>query len=133
MNIGIKGTREITVSDKNTAETVGSGTLRVFATPVMTALIEETAWRSVAPHLKHGQGTVGTRLDISHLSPTPVGMKVRCETELTETDGRRLLFSATVYDETGIIGKGTHERFIVTEDKFCQKAENKLNEIRERE
>lgn len=125
MNTGIKNTITIEVTDANTALSMGSGTLRVFATPAMTALIEETAWRSVSPYLDATQGTVGTKLDISHVAPTPTGMNVRCETELIEIDGRRLKFKAEVYDEKGLIGHGTHERFIINTVKFQDKADAK--------
>lgn len=108
-----------------TARVMGSGTLDVFATPSMIALIEETAWRSVAPHLESGMATVGTLLNVAHVAPTPVGMTVKCETELTEVDGRRLVFSVTVSDECGEIGRGTHERFIINEEKFQKKADTK--------
>ncbi len=125
MEIGVKNVIETTVTENNTAVAMGSGTLSVFATPAMIALIEETAWRSVVPYLESGQATVGTRLDISHVSPTPLGMTVKCETELIEADGRKLKFKAEVYDESGLIGTGTHERFIITADKFQAKAESK--------
>lgn len=125
MEIGIKNTLEITVTGNLTAAAVGSGTLNVYATPAMIALIEETAWKSVAPYLEEGQSTVGTRLDVSHVAPTPLGMTVRCETELTEVDGRRLIFAVNVYDEAGLIGKGTHERFIIMSEKFQAKADSK--------
>lgn len=125
MEIGIKNTLEITVTSNLTAAAVGSGTLNVYATPAMIALIEETAWKSVAPYLEEGQSTVGTRLDVSHVAPTPLGMTVRCETELTEVDGRRLVFAVNVYDEAGVIGKGTHERFIIMSEKFQAKADLK--------
>ncbi len=125
MEKGIKNIIETSVSNENTAATMGSGTLAVFATPAMIALIEETAWKSVMPYLDNGLCTVGTKLDINHVSPTPVGMSVKCETELIEIDGRKLKFKADVYDETGLIGTGTHERFIVTSDKFQQKADSK--------
>lgn len=125
MEIGVKNVIETTVTENNTAVAMGSGTLSVFATPAMIALIEETAWRSVVPYLESGQATVGTRLDISHVSPTPLGMTVKCETELIEADGRKLKFKAEVYDESGLIGTGTHERFIITADKFQTKAESK--------
>lgn len=108
-----------------TARVMGSGTLDVFATPSMIALIEETAWRSVAPHLESSMATVGTLLNVAHVAPTPVGMTVKCETELTEVDGRRLVFSITVSDECGEIGRGTHERFIINEEKFQKKADTK--------
>ncbi len=125
MEKGIKNIIEIKVNQSNTAVSMNSGTLSVFATPAMVALIEETAWRSIMPYLDEGLSTVGTRLDIEHVSPTPVGMNVKCETELIEIDGRRLKFKTNVYDETGLIGTGTHERFIVNTVKFQTKANNK--------
>lgn len=127
MDTGIKHSIEITVTKDKTAATMGSGTLDVFATPAMTALIEETAWRSVAPYLEQGQATVGTMLDIKHIAPTPLGMKVRCETTLTAVDGRKLTFEANVYDEAELVGSGTHERFIINAAKFQSKADSKLN------
>lgn len=125
METGIKNVIEIIVSDDKTAYSMRSGTLRIFATPAMIALIEETAWRSVEPYLEEGQGTVGTALNIKHLSPTPLNLNVKCETELIEIDGRKLKFKANVYDETGLIGSGTHERFIINMDKFIAKANSK--------
>lgn len=122
LEIGIKGSGEAVVTEALTAKAMGSGELPVYATPAMAALIEETAWKSVAPALEPGQGTVGTKLDISHLAATPLGRKVRCETELIEIDRRRLVFSAAVYDEAGKIGEGVHERFIVDNGKFLAKA-----------
>ena len=122
LEIGIKGSGEAVVTEALTAKAMGSGELPVYATPAMAALIEETAWKSVAPALEPGQGTVGTKLDISHLAATPLGRKVRCETELIEIDRRRLVFSAAVYDEAGKIGEGAHERFIVDNGKFLAKA-----------
>lgn len=128
METGTKNTLERLVTEELSARVMGSGTLRVFATPAMIALIEETCWRSIADQLEDGQGTVGTLLNISHVAPTPLGMKVRCESELKEMDGRRLVFEVNVYDECGLIGKGTHERFIITEDKFQKKADAKKAE-----
>lgn len=125
MDKGIKHTIETIVTEEKTAISMGSGTLSVFATPAMIALIEETAWRSVAPYLEDGQDTVGTSLTVKHIAPTPLNMKVRCETELVAVDGRRLAFDANVYDETGLIGSGLHERFIITSDKFQAKANSK--------
>ncbi len=127
METGIKYTIEKTVTTEMTARIMGSGTLDVFATPSMIALIEETAWKSVASELEQGMASVGTNLKIDHLAPTPVGMKVRCETELKEVDGRKLVFEVNVYDEKGLVGKGTHERFIINEEKFQTKANSKLN------
>jgi predicted thioesterase len=127
LHTGIKGNRELTVTQELTAQAMGSGELPVFATPAVIALAEETAWRSVAPELEPGQGTVGTELHVEHISATPVGMKVRCETELTEIDRRKLTFSVVVYDEAGEAARGTHCRFIVDSEKFLKRAEKKLD------
>ena len=127
LEIGIKGRQDITVNDDNTAKALGSGELNVLATPAMIALIEETAWKSVAPSLEDGQGTVGTKLDVAHIAPSPVGIDVWCETELVEIDRRRLVFNVNVYDSKGKIGEGTHERFIINNEKFQSKADSKLD------
>ncbi len=127
LEIGIKGRAETTVKTENTAKAMGSGELPVFATPAMIALAEMSAWTSVAEVLGEGQGTVGTRMDMAHLSATPVGMKVWCESELVEIDRKRLVFQVRAYDEAGKIGEGTHERFIVDNDKFVAKANGKAD------
>lgn len=126
MEKGKKFSIERTVTNEMTARVMGSGTLNVLATPAMIALIEETAWKSVADMLEEGQATVGTNLKVDHLAPTPVGMKVVCNTELVEVDGRRLVFNVSVSDEAGEVGRGTHERFIINESKFQAKANAKL-------
>lgn len=128
LETGIKGNQKVTVTEENTALSMGSGTLQVFATPAMIALMEETAWKSVAEFLEEGEGTVGIQLHVAHLSATPLGMTVCCESELTEIDGRRLVFKITAYDEVGLIGEGTHERFIVKNEKFQAKANGKRND-----
>ncbi|MBQ6372443.1 MAG: thioesterase family protein [Oscillospiraceae bacterium] len=129
LETGIKGCGEITVTPELTAKRFGSGALEVYATPAMIALAEETALKSVADRLEPGQGTVGTRVDIAHLAATPLGMKVRCETELIEIDRRRLVFSVAVYDEADKVAEGTHERFIIDNEKFMKKAETKARLI----
>lgn len=91
----------------------------------MIALIEKAAAESVAAGLDPGMTTVGTRLDIAHTAATPVGMAVLAEAELSEIDGRRLVFTVRAFDEAGEIGSGTHERFIVNAEKFLAKAEAK--------
>lgn len=126
LETGIKAQKEIMVTKENTAKTVGSGTLDVFATPAMIALMEETAWTSVQNELEEGSGTVGTAMNVKHVSATPVGMKVTCETELVKVEGRALTFSVKAYDEAGLIGEGEHERFIVYNEKFQSKADAKL-------
>ena len=126
LTIGIKGKQECTVTPELTAEALGSGLLPVFATPAVVALAEETAWKSVAPELEEGQGTVGTRMELSHIAATPVGMAVRCETELVEIDRRKLVFAVEVFDEKEKIAEGRHERFIIDNVKFLGKAQGKL-------
>ena len=122
MDTGIKNKMEIVVTEDRTAKAMGSGELLVFATPAMIALVEETCWKSVADELESGQGTVGTMLDVRHVSATPVGMKVWCESELVGVDGRKLTFSVKVFDEAGLVGEGTHERFIIDNKRFLEKA-----------
>lgn len=125
MNTGIKGHIEIEVTPNLSAKNVGSGAVDVFATPAMIALIEETAWKSVAPSLEFGEATVGISINIEHTAPTPLGMIVTCDTELIKIDGKKLTFKCTVSDEKGEIGHGTHERFIVDTEKFQNKADSK--------
>lgn len=128
VSAGIKGKKEGLVQEENTAKAVGSGTLRVFATPSMLALMEAAASESVAPYLEAGCGTVGTRLDVRHLSATPVGMKVSAESEVVEVEGKRIVFRVAAYDECGLIGEGLHERVIITEKRFTEKAYGKLGD-----
>ena len=125
LSIGIKGHLEEIVTEEVTADRIGSGLVKVFATPMMIALIEKTCNESVAPQLDAGQGTVGTQINVSHCAATPVGMKVWCDSELVEIDRRRLVFKVAAYDECGIIGEGTHERFVIDSQKFQRKAEEK--------
>ena len=123
---GVRGTQEELVTEKNIASALGSGGLAVYATPCMITLMEYCAMESVKPYLPEGSSTVGTRLDVKHLAATPMGMKVRCETELIEVDRRRLVFLCRAYDDAGLIGEGTQERFIVDNAKFMEKTQAKL-------
>ena len=125
LQTGIKGRIELTVTKDKCAGALGSGELDVFATPAMIALMEETAWKSVVPYLEPGEGTVGTALDVRHVAATPVGLKVICETELTLVDRRRQVFSVKVYDPFGLVGEGTHERFVIQYEKFMKKVDEK--------
>ena len=126
VTVGMKGRAEAEVNDQNTAMSAGSGTLPVFATPWMCALMEKASWTAVAPALAQGESTVGTKLNISHLSATPVGLKVWAESEVTAVDGKRIELKVAAYDEKGLIGEGTHERFIVTDQRFLDNAARKL-------
>ena len=126
LKTGIKGHQELVVTQELTAKNMGSGVMDVFATPAMLALMEKTAFTSVAEYLNEGCGSVGTKVDIEHVASSPVGMKITCDSELIEIDGRKLVFKVEAYDEKGLIGKGTHERFIVENKKFQEKTDNKL-------
>ncbi len=113
------------VTDDLTALAVGSGTLPVLATPVLAAKLEECAWRAAAPFLEKGSSTVGTRLELNHTSPTPVGMTVVCRAELTAAEGRSLTFRVTASDSAGPVGEGTHQRAVIQVERFLTKAKNK--------
>ena len=126
VTVGMKAKAEAVVNDQNTAITAGSGTLPVFATPWMCALMEKASWTAVAPGLEPGESTVGTRLNITHDSATPVGMKVWAESEVTEVDGRRIVLKVAAYDERGLIGQGTHERFVIQNERFLAKTAKQL-------
>ena len=125
LHIGIQGREETVVTPELLAKNVGSGLVRVYATAMMIALIEKAAVYSVEPHLAPGQGTVGTHVDVSHCSATPLGMRVWAETELVEIDRRRHDFMVAAYDERGLIGEGRHERFIIDNERFQAKADAK--------
>lgn len=125
LTIGTKGHLEQMVTEEVTADRIGSGLVKVFATPMMIALIEKTCNESVVPQLEAGQGTVGTLINVSHCAATPVGMKVWCDSELVEIDRRRLVFNVKAYDGCGLIGEGVHERFVIDSQKFQRKAEEK--------
>ncbi len=122
---GIKGLLEQVVTPEMSAARIGSGLVEVFATPMMVALVERTCNESVLPYLDEGQGTVGTLVNVSHIAATPIGMRVWCESELVEVDRRRLVFAVKAYDECGLIGEGTHERFVIDTERFQQKAISK--------
>ena len=119
---GLKGSASVRVIHENTAAVVGSGSLEVFATPMMIALMENAALNTVKPFLAEGEATVGTEISVTHNAPTPIGETVTAEAELIAVDRRKLQFQvqARVGDE--IIGRGTHTRFIINEERFLQKA-----------
>jgi predicted thioesterase len=121
----IKATVNDIVTDNNTALSVGSGSLAVYATPAMLALIEKAACEALNGILDEAETTVGTLLNVKHIAATPVGMKVSATAELIERDGRRLVFKVEANDECGRIGEGIHERFIVNSEKFISKTYSK--------
>ena len=122
LSIGLKGLAETLVTEENTAAAMGSGLLPVFATPAMLALMEQAAASSVQPFLPEGQGTVGTRLEVSHLAATPIGLAVRAESELIAVDRRKLRFSVRAWAGEELIGEGEHERFVIDSARFLEKA-----------
>ena len=126
IEVGIKGRAEDTVRPENTAQAACSGALPVYGTPFMCALMENASWTSLVPYLEEGEGTVGTRLEITHDSATPVGMKVWAESEVTAVEGRRIVLKVAAYDERGLIGQGTHERFVIQNERFLAKTAKKL-------
>lgn len=123
ITVGLRGRAESTVTPANTAAAVGSGLVPVFATPYMAALMENAAVNALQPALEEGQGTVGTRLNVTHDAATPVGMRVWAEAEVTAVEGKKLTLSVKAWDEAGPIGGGVHERFVITTDRFLAKAE----------
>ena len=122
---GLTGSAEILVGTRDTAPHVGSGKVKVLATPVMVSLMEEAALNAVEGLLPAGHQTVGTRLDISHTAATPVGMRVTARAELTKVEGRRLTFRVSAADEKELIGEGVHERIVINVARFDQRAQDK--------
>lgn len=125
---GTKGHVEAIVTSDMTARVIGSGELEVLATPKLAALIEKAAWMSVSGALDEGQTTVGTRLELSHLAPTPTGMQLSCDTTLSSVDGKKLSFLFEAHDGEGRVAEGIHERFIVDSDRFFAKARGRAKE-----
>ena len=123
LSIGATGERHIVVAEEHTAVQWGSGALRVLSTPYMIALMEGAAVDAVDPHLPKGRQTVGIHLDVQHLAATPVGGRVTARAELTAIEGRKLTFRVQAYDEVGLIGEGTHQRFVIDVERFMTKAE----------
>ena len=127
ITIGIKGHSETVVTPSNTADSVGSGLVPVFATPYMIALMENAASSALLPYLNEGEGSVGTHLDVSHDAATPIGMNVWAEAEVTAVDGKKITFTVAAFDEVGPIGKGTHERYVIQTERFLARTQSKLN------
>ncbi len=121
MEKGLAHSVSTLVDAAKTAKAMGSGDMDVFATPAMVALMENAAMGAVAPQLPEGSATVGTLLDVRHMRATPAGEVVTARAELIDVDGRRLVFEVSASDSKGIVGSGTHERFIVDRERFLSK------------
>lgn len=124
--VGLIGEMEMTVTEDDTAERWGSGLVPVLGTPTLVAILENAAVKALNGHLPPGQTSVGGRMDIRHLAPTPVGMDIRARAELVKVRDRRLVFRVEAWDEAEKIGEGTHERFAVDEERFIAAAEAKV-------
>ena len=124
--IGTKGIVSTLVEREDTAQEVGSGSLLVYATPCMVALMEGAACEAISEFLPEEKTSVGIELSISHLSATPVGLEVRAEAEVTAVDGSVVTFQVTAYDEAGKIGEGIHKRAVITTQRFLDKTYSKL-------
>lgn len=125
MTVGLAGEAIAQVDSSNTARTMGSGDLEVFATPSMVALMEKAATNALKEYVPLDSSTVGTLIDVRHLAATPVGMTVTAKAVLTIVEGKRLVFSVEAFDDKEKIGEGTHERFIVNCERFIAKANGK--------
>lgn len=125
MEIGLTHEFEIVVTEQMLASSVGSGLVDAFATPIMIANMEKCASQLVCEHIGVGNVTVGTAVNVSHISATPVGMKVRFKATLTAVDGKMLEFDVVAFDERDKIGEGSHSRAIVNAEKFNQRTASK--------
>lgn len=121
MEIGLTYTSTTTVCQTNTARTLGSGDMDVFATPAMVALMENAAMNAVTTALAEGQTTVGTQVETSHIKASALGATITATATLTAIEGRKLSFAVEAHDGTTLIGSGTHTRFIVDRDRFLAK------------
>ncbi len=122
---GLIGDITHVVTEEDTAVTYASGLVPTLSTPHLVALMENAARAAVQDHLAEGQSSVGTRVDVRHLAPTPVGMEVRVRAELLEADGRRLQFRVEAWDAVEKIGECDHERFIIDWERFIGRIEEK--------
>lgn len=126
ITVGMKGEVITQVEREDTAAEVGSGSLLVYATPCMVALMEGAACEAIAGALAEGQTSVGTELNIKHVSATPVGLEVRAEAEVTAVEGKAITFDVKAYDEAGLIGEGTHKRAVISAQRFLERTYGKL-------
>ena len=121
LEIGLRYESRTTVSTANSAKTLGSGDMDVFATPAMVALMENAAMLAVAAELPEGSATVGTQMNTSHIKASPLGAVITASAELTAVDGRKLTFAVKAWDKKGVIGEGEHTRFVVDRARFLSK------------
>jgi fluoroacetyl-CoA thioesterase len=123
--VGLSGVAEMVVGEQHTAPRIGSGRIRVLATPVMIQLIESAALAAVEQSLPEEHQSLGTRLDVTHIAATPVGMRVRATAEVTRVEGRTIYLRVRAEDERELIGEGTHERVVVNLERFDKRVQDK--------
>ena len=126
LTVGLSGRVDTLAERKDSAKEMGSGSLLVYATPSMVALMEAAACKAIAPALPEEKTSVGISMNIEHTSATPMGMEVYAEAQVTEVNGKILTFTVSAYDEKGLIGQGTHKRCIVDSQRFLDKTYGKL-------
>ncbi|MFN5543072.1 MAG: thioesterase family protein [Betaproteobacteria bacterium] len=124
--VGVSGQSTLIVGDEHTATRVGSGRIRVLATPVMINVIEAAALAACEALLPEGQQSLGTHLNISHIAATPVGMKIVARATVVRVEGRKISFAIEVHDERDLIGEGSHERVVVNVAKFDLRVQEKI-------
>jgi predicted thioesterase len=124
---GLTGEKTSSVTVELTAKHIGSGRVDVYATPAMIALMEAAAVAAIDHLLPEGKTTVGTKLDVRHLAATPLGEQVKAHAEVTAVEGRKVTFRLRAWDEHEMIGEGTHERFVIDEDRFIARMRTKVN------
>lgn len=122
---GLKGETRLVVAEEHTARQIGSGGVKVLATPQMILLMERAGVAAVDPLLPEGYRTVGARLDVRHLAPTPIGFEVTATAELVEVNGRKLTFRVQAHDGVEVVGEGIHERAIINLQKFGERVARK--------
>jgi len=124
---GLRGEVRLVVAEEHTAQHLGSGAVKVLATPQMALLVERAGVAAVDHLLPEGYRTVGAHLDIRHLAPTPIGFEVKATAELIEVQGRRLTFRVEVHDGVELVGEGIHERAIINVPRFSERVAQKAN------
>ena len=125
VEIGIQGRATVEVTQNNLASSTGSGAVDVFSTPSLVLLMEEAAMDALKPFMEPGESSVGTLVNIRHIAPTPPGFLVTATATLTEIDGRRLVFQVEAHDGVATIGEGTHERFLISIERFISRVREK--------
>lgn len=122
---GMTGEKTTTVTPEQTARHLGSGGIAVYATPAMIALLEGAAVAAIDPHLPEGSASVGIELNVRHLAATPLGHEIRARAKVTAVDGRKVSFTVQAWDESELIGEGTHTRFVIDTARFLARLESK--------